>query len=94
MALAYGFLRVANKAVCQPIRALTWHRGHEPSAHVLACFSGARPLPFCAVARTLGMRTVFVHRHGSVLSAYGINAADAVEERQSLAAEFSCASSA
>lgn len=86
-ALAYGFLRVANEAVCRPIRALTRHRGHEPSAHVLACFGGAGPQHACAVARTLGMRTVFVHRHGGVLSAYGIDAADAVEERQSPAAD-------
>ena len=34
------------------------------------------------------MRTVFVHRHSGVLSAYRIDAADAMEERQSLAANI------
>ena len=86
-ALACGFLRVANEAVCRPIRTLTQNRSHKPSAHVLAYLGGARPQHACAVARTLGMRTVFVHSHGSVLSAYSINAADAVEERQSPAAD-------
>ena len=84
--LAYSFLCMANKTVCQPICALTRHWGHELSAHVLACFGGAKQQHACAVAGTLGMRTMFVHRHGSVLRAYCIDIADTVEERQSLAA--------
>ncbi|XP_012590454.1 PREDICTED: 5-oxoprolinase, partial [Condylura cristata] len=39
--VAMGFVRVANEAMCRPIRALTQARGHDPSAHVLACFGGA-----------------------------------------------------
>ena len=84
-ALAYGFLRVANEAVRRPIRAWTRHRGHEPLWHVLARFGRAGPQHVCAVALTLGIRTL-LHRHGGVLSAYSIDAADAVEERQSLVA--------
>ena len=60
--VAYGFVRVANEAMCRPIRALTNMRGHDAAAHVLACFGGAGGQHACAIARALGMRTVFVHR--------------------------------
>ena len=86
--LAYGFLCVANKTMCQPICALTWHRSHKPSAHVLACFGGARPKHTFALARTWVMPTVFVHCHSGVLCTYGVNVADAVEERQILDANI------
>ena len=39
--VASGFVRVANEAMCRPIRALTQMRGHDVSTHVLACFGGA-----------------------------------------------------
>lgn len=38
-------------------------RGHDPSAHVLACFGGAGGQHACAIARALGMDTVHVHRY-------------------------------
>lgn len=50
--------------------------------HVLACFGGAGGQHACAIARSLGMRTVFVHRYASVLSAVGIGIADSVAEAQ------------
>ena len=37
-------------------------RGHDPSAHVLACFGGAGGQHACAIARALGMDTVHIHR--------------------------------
>ena len=36
----------------------------------------------CAIARSLGMSTVFVHRFAGILSAYGISLADLVREAQ------------
>lgn len=104
--VAMGFVRVANEAMCRPIRALTqvcplcppspvcpsstpilsqpnrngtgWEavrgtkdyrpflnhqaRGHDPSAHILACFGGAGGQHACAIARALGMDTVHIHR--------------------------------
>ncbi len=57
-----GFIRVANEAMCRPIRALTQMRGYDASAHVLACFGGAGGQHACAIARALGMSTIFVHR--------------------------------
>uniref|UniRef100_A0A5F8H024 5-oxoprolinase, ATP-hydrolysing n=1 Tax=Monodelphis domestica TaxID=13616 RepID=A0A5F8H024_MONDO len=60
--VAMGFIRVANEAMCRPIRALTQARGHDPSVHVLACFGGAGGQHACAIARSLGMDTVHIHR--------------------------------
>ncbi|CAI5531542.1 unnamed protein product [Closterium sp. Naga37s-1] len=85
--VAMGFIRVANEAMCRPIRELTEARGHETSSHVLACFGGAGPQHACAIARSLGISTVFVHRLCGILSAYGMGLADRVVEMQEPAAE-------
>ena len=39
--VAFGFIKVANEAMCRPIRALTLAKGHDTKNHVLACFGGA-----------------------------------------------------
>ena len=39
--VAMGFIRVANEAMCRPIRAITQGKGHDTSNHILACFGGA-----------------------------------------------------
>jgi 5-oxoprolinase (ATP-hydrolysing) len=80
--LAYGFLQVANEAMCRPIRNLTQMKGFDITTHKLACFGGAGPQHACAMAKALGMKQVFVHRYGGVLSAYGLSLADAVQEEQ------------
>lgn len=80
--VALGFIRVANESMCRPIRALTQAKGHDTSRHVLACFGGAGGQHACAIARSLGMKTVFIHRFGGVLSAYGLALADVVHESQ------------
>ncbi|XP_074059206.1 5-oxoprolinase [Macrotis lagotis] len=80
--VAMGFIRVANETMCRPIRALTQARGHDPSVHVLACFGGAGGQHACAIARSLGMDTVHIHRHSGLLSALGLALADVVHEAQ------------
>mmetsp|Transcript_16483 Transcript_16483/g.35896 ORF Transcript_16483/g.35896 Transcript_16483/m.35896 type:complete len:1053 (+) Transcript_16483:21-3179(+) len=85
--LAWGFLQVANEAMCRPIRNLTQMRGFDITTHVLASFGGAGPQHACSMAKALGMSQVFVHRYGGVLSAYGLLLADAVHEEQEPAAE-------
>ncbi|XP_066031041.1 LOW QUALITY PROTEIN: 5-oxoprolinase [Chamaea fasciata] len=80
--VALGFIRVANEAMCRPIRALTQARGHDAARHVLACFGGAGGQHACAIARALGMARVFVHKHSGLLSALGLALADAVHEEQ------------
>ncbi|XP_033333786.2 5-oxoprolinase [Megalopta genalis] len=85
--VAMGFVRVANETMCRPIRALTQAKGYDPSRHVLACFGGAGGQHACAIARSLGMDTVFVHKYAGILSAYGMALADVVEEAQEPSAE-------
>lgn len=80
--MAMGFIQVANEAMCRPIRALTQARGHDTSRHVLACFGGAGGQHACAIARSLGMKTVLIHRYSGILSAYGMALADVVHEEQ------------
>ncbi|NWU68681.1 OPLA oxoprolinase, partial [Pterocles burchelli] len=80
--VAMGFVRVANEAMCRPIRALTQARGHDAAQHVLACFGGAGGQHACAIARTLGMSEVFIHKYSGVLSAYGLALAEVVHEAQ------------
>lgn len=80
--VALGFIDVANEAMCRPIRALTQARGLDVSQHVLACFGGAGGQHACAIARQLGMGTVFVHRYASILSAVGMGLASLVREAQ------------
>lgn len=62
-------------------------KGYDTSCHVLACFGGAGGQHACAIARSLGMGTVFVHKYAGILSAYGMALADVVEEAQEPSAE-------
>ncbi|GAV65993.1 Hydantoinase_A domain-containing protein/Hydantoinase_B domain-containing protein/Hydant_A_N domain-containing protein [Cephalotus follicularis] len=80
--IALGFVNVANETMCRPIRQLTEMKGHETRNHALACFGGAGPQHACAIARSLGMKEVFIHRFCGILSAYGMGLADVVEEAQ------------
>lgn len=80
--VAMGFIRVANEAMCRPIRALTQGKGYDTSRHCLACFGGAGGQHACSIARSLGMKVVFIHRYSGILSAYGMALADIVHEAQ------------
>lgn len=60
--IAMGFIQVANETMCRPIRALTQMRGYDVASHVLACFGGAGGQHACAIARSLGMATIFIHK--------------------------------
>ena len=57
-------------------------RGYDIKNHVLAAFGGAGPQHACAVARSLGISEIFVHRFSGILSAYGMGLADVVVERR------------
>lgn len=80
--VAQGFIRVANEIMCRPIRALTEARGYSASKHILASFGGAGGQHACSLARSLGIRTVIIHKYSSILSAYGMALADRVFEHQ------------
>lgn len=80
--VAHGFIRVANEAMARPIRNLTTMKGYDVTKHWLGCFGGAGPQHCCAIAKSLGMRKVLVHRYSGILSAYGLSLADIVVEKQ------------
>ncbi|KAL3475522.1 Hydantoinase B/oxoprolinase-domain-containing protein [Aspergillus californicus] len=80
--VACGFLDVANEAMCRPIRALTEGKGYDIANHNLAVFGGAGGQHACDIARTLKISTVIIHKHSSILSAYGMALADVVQESQ------------
>lgn len=80
--VAFGFLTVANETMTRPIRSITEAKGHDTSKHRLATFGGAGGQHAVAIAESLGISQILVHRYSSVLSAYGMALADVVDERQ------------
>lgn len=80
--VAYGFITIANEAMTRPIRSLTEAKGHDTSKHRLATFGGAGGQHAVAIAESLGIKQILVHRYSSVLSAYGMALADVVDESQ------------
>ncbi|KAG7747215.1 hypothetical protein KL911_002988 [Ogataea haglerorum] len=79
--VAEGFLKVANVSMSRPIKALTESKGHKASDHVLCSFGGAGGQHACHIAQSLGITKVCIHKHSSLLSAYGISVADSVIEK-------------
>ncbi|KAK6539618.1 hypothetical protein TWF694_009826 [Orbilia ellipsospora] len=80
--VAYGFLKIANETMTRPIRSLTEAKGHDTSHHRLATFGGAGGQHAVAIAQSLGIKMILIHRYSSVLSAYGMALADVVQEAQ------------
>ena len=81
--VALGYVKVANEAMCRPIRHITESKGFDTARHVLAAFGGAGPQHACAIAqRRWACPRVFVHRFCGILSAYGMGLADVVAETQ------------
>lgn len=80
--VAYGFIKIANETMTRPIRSLTEAKGHDTSLHRLATFGGAGGQHAVAIAESLGIKQILVHRYSSVLSAYGMALADVVDESQ------------
>ena len=80
--VAEGFLDVAIEHMAQAIKKISIARGYDVKDYVLNCFGGAGGQHACLVAQRLGIKTVFLHRYSSVLSAYGMGLADIRTERQ------------
>ena len=81
--VASGFLKVAVEAMARPIRNLTEAKGFNTSDHNLACFGGSGGQFSVSLAKNLGISHVAIHKYSSLLSAYGIQLADIVIEKQS-----------
>lgn len=80
--IALGFLEVANFQMSKPIRDLTEAKGYNVSNHALASFGGAGGQHAGSIAKILKIKKVLIHKHSSILSAYGISLADIVTEAQ------------
>ena len=80
--VAIGFIKVANETMSRPIREITSAKGFDPSNHTLACFGGAGGPHACAIARSLGIKKILIHKYSGVLSAFGLSRADIIEELQ------------
>lgn len=80
--VAYGFIKIANESMTRPIRSLTEAKGYDTSKHRLATFGGAGGQHAVAIAASLGIKQILIHKYSSVLSAYGMALADVVHEVQ------------
>ncbi len=74
--VAEGFLSIAVENMANAIKKISVQRGYDVSGYALTCFGGAGGQHACAVADSLGMKTVIVHPHSGILSAYGMGLAD------------------
>ncbi|MBV5259610.1 5-oxoprolinase [Synechococcus moorigangaii CMS01] len=75
-AVAAGFLAIAVENMSNAIKQISLQRGHDVSDYVLCCFGGAGGQHACAIADTLGIKTIVIHPFAGVLSAYGIGLAE------------------
>jgi len=75
---AAGFIRIANENMAKPIKEISVARGYDVQEYALACFGGAGAQHACAIADALGIRTILLHPHAGVLSAYGMGLADMI----------------
>ncbi|ABN64939.2 5-oxoprolinase [Scheffersomyces stipitis CBS 6054] len=80
--IALGFLKVADFQMARPIRDLTESKGHDVSKHSLASFGGAGGQHATSIAKILKIKRVLIHKHSSILSAYGIYLSSVVNEQQ------------
>ncbi|HKE18428.1 MAG TPA: hydantoinase B/oxoprolinase family protein [Kofleriaceae bacterium] len=74
--LAAGFTAVASASMAEAIRQVSIARGRDPRDFALVIFGGAGGQHACALARSLGIRTLLCDRRAGVLSAWGMGLAD------------------
>jgi len=77
--LLHALLRLAIEHMTDAIRRISIGEGYDPADHTLLAFGGAGPQHACAVAESLGLKTILVPEHAGILSAVGLQ--EAVPER-------------
>ncbi len=80
--VAEGYLRIAVANMANAVRKISIQKGHDVSRYALTTFGGAGAQHACAVADSLGIRTVLVPPMAGVLSALGIGLADTIATRE------------
>jgi 5-oxoprolinase (ATP-hydrolysing) len=73
---AAAFFAIGNATMAEAIRRVTIARGRDPRDTALVVFGGAAGMHACPIARELGVRTLIVHPHAGVLSAWGMGLAE------------------
>ncbi|MDX2595733.1 MULTISPECIES: hydantoinase B/oxoprolinase family protein [Streptomyces] len=91
--VAEGYLRIAVANIANAVKRISVQKGHDVTRYALTTFGGAGGQHACAVADSLGVRTVLVPPMAGVLSALGIGLADTTAMReQSVEAPLDAAS--
>lgn len=80
--VAAGFLRIAVANMANAVKKISVAKGHDITRYALVTFGGAGGQHACAVADTLGIRTVLVPQFAGVLSALGMGLADTSAMRE------------
>jgi 5-oxoprolinase (ATP-hydrolysing) len=80
--VAEGFLAIAVANMANAIKKISVQKGHDITEYALTTFGGAGGQHACAVADSLGIRTVVVPPMAGVLSALGIGLADTSAMRE------------
>ena len=82
IALAEGYLEIANTNMAQAIRTVSIARGYAPEQYLLVSFGGAGSQHACSIADSLGMKTILIHPQAGILSAVGIEQAEITHQCQ------------
>jgi N-methylhydantoinase A len=77
---ALGVIQVADAAMSRALRHISVERGYDPADFALLSFGGAGGLHACALAESLGMRSVVVPRFPGAFSALGLALAETRRE--------------
>lgn len=80
--VAEGYLQIAVANMANAVKRISVHKGRDVTEYVLTTFGGAGGQHACAVADSLGIRTVLVPPMAGVLSALGIGLADVTAMRE------------
>ncbi|MFG2041491.1 hydantoinase B/oxoprolinase family protein [Dactylosporangium sp. NPDC048998] len=79
---AEGYLRIAVANMANAVKRISVQKGRDVTEYALTTFGGAGGQHACAVADSLGIRTVVVPPMAGVLSALGIGLADTTAMRE------------
>ncbi len=77
---ALGILEIANAHMERALRVISVERGHDPRDFILLSFGGAGGLHAVDLARRLSIPKILIPPYASVLSAYGMLAADVIKD--------------
>src|SRR5690606_38040501 len=80
--VAEGYLQIAVANIAGAIKRISVQKGHDVTRYALTTFGGAGAQHACAVADSLGIRTVLVPPMAGVLSALGMGLADITAMRE------------